>query len=138
MKKEYTNGEITVTWEPEKCIHSTNCWKGLHHVFNPKARPWINMDGARSEEIVAQVNQCPSGALGVFYNVAKGTQNMVTDKVQIEVTPNGPLIIKGAIHLKHSDGKEEQKEKTTALCRCGGSANKPFCDGTHLKNGFKG
>ena len=65
MEKKYTNGEITVRWQPDKCVHSGICAKGLIKVFNPKARPWVNMDGADSEAIVNQVKKCPSGALSI-------------------------------------------------------------------------
>jgi len=63
--KEYTNGEVTVVWQAEKCIHSTNCWKGLPRVFNPKARPWVNMDGSSTDTIITQISKCPSGALSL-------------------------------------------------------------------------
>jgi len=63
--KEYTNGDITVVWQPHMCTHSTKCWKGLLPVFNPQKKPWVDIHGASSEEIVAQVNQCPSGALSI-------------------------------------------------------------------------
>lgn len=69
--KEYTNGEVTVVWEPARCQHSTICWKeatGLPQVFNPRVRPWVNMEGGSSEQIVAQVKKCPSGALRFYYN----------------------------------------------------------------------
>ncbi|MDB5226328.1 MAG: hypothetical protein JWN78_521 [Bacteroidota bacterium] len=65
ISKEYTNGEVTVVWQPHKCIHSTKCWKGLGEVFNPRIKPWINIQGAESENIVNQVHQCPSGALTI-------------------------------------------------------------------------
>lgn len=68
IEKGYTNGEITVVWKPNTCIHSTNCWKGLLQVFNPQKRPWINMKGASTERIIDQVNKCPSGALSFRYN----------------------------------------------------------------------
>jgi uncharacterized Fe-S cluster protein YjdI len=68
MKKEYTNGEVTVTWVPDSCMHSKNCWQHLIQVFNPQRRPWINMDGATSNRIIEQVKQCPSGALGYYLN----------------------------------------------------------------------
>ncbi|MBK8969609.1 MAG: (4Fe-4S)-binding protein [Lewinellaceae bacterium] len=68
MKKEYTNGDITVVWKPDVCQHSAMCWKGLNAVFNPQARPWINIDGADSAAIIAQVEKCPSGALSWFRN----------------------------------------------------------------------
>jgi len=74
IKKEYSNGEVTVTWEPQLCQHSTKCWKELAGVFDPRKKPWINISGAETEAIIQQVKQCPSGALGYFMN-DKGTDN---------------------------------------------------------------
>jgi uncharacterized Fe-S cluster protein YjdI len=68
MIKEYTNGEITVVWQSSKCIHSANCVKNLSSVFQPQTQPWIKMDNASTEEIVATVAQCPSGALSIKQN----------------------------------------------------------------------
>lgn len=64
---KYTNGEVTVIWKPKICQHSTNCWKGLIQVFNPKERPWIKMDGDTTERIIEQVKKCPSGALSYIF-----------------------------------------------------------------------
>lgn len=69
--KEYTNGEITIVWKQELCSHSGNCVRGLASVFKPKEKPWVNPQGASSEEIVNQVKKCPSGALTVYYNSGK-------------------------------------------------------------------
>lgn len=66
--REYTNGEVTVTWEPSKCIHSGRCVHGLPEVFDVHARPWVNILGASSDQIEAQIAKCPSGALGCFRN----------------------------------------------------------------------
>ena len=63
MEKEYSNGEIIIEWHPEQCTHSTQCWRGLPRVFNPRARPWVNPEGATTEQIIAQVEKCPSKAL---------------------------------------------------------------------------
>ena len=65
---KYTNGEITVVWKPNLCIHSTFCWKGLNEVFNPKKRPWITMSWTETKKIIEQVKKCPSGALSYFLN----------------------------------------------------------------------
>ena len=62
-EKTYSNGEITVIWKPGICIHSGQCVQGLGEVFNVSARPWINIDGASTDRIIKQVEQCPSGAL---------------------------------------------------------------------------
>ena len=62
---KYTNGEITVIWKPEACIHSGICFKGLALVFDPRRKPWIEMDKATTEQIIEQVKKCPSGALSI-------------------------------------------------------------------------
>ena len=69
---KYTNGEVTIVWKPEACIHSTLCWKGLKAVFNPGKRPWIEPSGASTEQIIEQIRKCPSGALGFYMNDAEG------------------------------------------------------------------
>ena len=66
MPKEtfkYSNGEVTIVWKPDLCIHSTICVKGLPEVFKPKQRPWITPEGSTKEKIIDQVKKCPSGAL---------------------------------------------------------------------------
>ena len=63
MEKHYTNGEITVTWKPDLCQHGGACARGLPLVFNPRRRPWVEMQHADSTTIAAQVDRCPSGAL---------------------------------------------------------------------------
>lgn len=67
-EKAFSNGEITVIWKPGVCIHSGRCVQGLAEVFNVGTRPWINMDGASSDRIIKQVEQCPSGALSYVRN----------------------------------------------------------------------
>jgi len=67
---KYTNGQVTVVWKPEFCKHSGRCVTQLPTVFNLNERPWVNMQGATTEEIIAQVNRCPTGALSYFENTA--------------------------------------------------------------------
>ena len=62
---EYTNGDVTIIWKPELCAHAGICVKMLPEVYNPKNRPWIKAKNATSDEIIKQVNQCPSGALSI-------------------------------------------------------------------------
>jgi len=59
----YSNGNINVIWQPQKCIHAGICVKMLPKVYDPKARPWINAEHATSDELKNQIDQCPSGAL---------------------------------------------------------------------------
>ncbi len=67
-KINYTNNEITVVWQPELCQHSERCWSQLPEVFDYKKRPWINPQGALSQEIIEQIKKCPSGALSYKFN----------------------------------------------------------------------
>ena len=135
--REYSNSETTVVWETEKCIHSAICAKGLPEVFQPRDRPWIKIDAAKTEAIIDQVKKCPSGALR-FYMNADGDNTTETLETKVEVMENGPLLVYGTLQVTHKDGSQETKNKTTAFCRCGASNNKPFCDGAHVKNDFKG
>lgn len=140
----YTNGDITVKWEPEICKHSTICFKGLGEVFNPNRKPWIDMSKADTEKIMHQIQQCPSGALS--YTINK--KEMITrplpevkehaQLLTIECLRDGPYLAREMITIKMPDGTEETRVGSTALCRCGASKNKPYCDGSHSKIGFRG
>lgn len=66
--RDYSNGEITVHWRPEKCTHAAKCVTKLPKVFNLKNRPWIDVTGASTEQITETVNLCPSGALSYTRN----------------------------------------------------------------------
>lgn len=135
--KEYSNGEITIVWKPESCIHSTVCWKkatGLPNVFQPNTKPWIKVEGATTEEIKNQVDKCPSGALS--YILKESQQTEVDVSHVVETLPNGPLMVYGNITVKHAGMEEQKISKVTAFCRCGASSNKPYCDGTHVKIHF--
>lgn len=139
--KEYTNGEVTIVWKPDVCIHSAKCVKGLPGVFNTSNRPWINAEGATTEAIIEQVKKCPSGALGTYLNATGKHEEQtetVTEEYMAEALKDGPLMVYGNLKVKHSDGTEKKLSKATAFCRCGASDNKPYCDGTHRKIGFKG
>lgn len=57
--------------------------------------------------------------------------------VDIRRAPDGPLLVSGAVEVVSGTGRTIRKATELALCRCGGSANKPYCDGTHARNGFR-
>ncbi len=141
ITKKYTNGEVTIVWQPAVCIHSAICWRGengLPEVFNPAEKPWIKPEGANTKRIIEQIKKCPSGALSYFMNEDKENNAEVTAESIVEIAPNGPLLVYGNITVKDSEGNTTQKNKVTAFCRCGASSNKPYCDGTHRKINFEG
>lgn len=68
INKQYSNGELTVVWKPNKCTHAGECVKNLPHVYNPKEKPWIKPNNANTAELKSQISKCPSGALSYFMN----------------------------------------------------------------------
>lgn len=138
ITKKYKNDDITVVWQPHICIHSAICFRGLPGVFDPRERPWVKIEGADSESIMAQIDKCPSGALSYYKNEDENKTEIVEQEIIVEVTQNGPLLAYGNISIKDSEGNITKKNKVTALCRCGASGNKPYCDGSHAKIGFEG
>lgn len=138
--KKYSNSEITITWEPDKCIHSRECFGNLMKVFDPRKRPWINIDGATSEEIMNTIDKCPSKALAYYKNDSPqdtSTTEATEDSVKIKLLVNGPIEFNGECVIVDKDGNESFKSGKFFLCRCGSSNNKPFCDGSHRKVDFK-
>ncbi len=68
MGKEYSNGEITIKWQPKLCQHAAICVKTLPQVYNPNASPWISIENASTEELKNQISRCPSKASSYFEN----------------------------------------------------------------------
>lgn len=138
ITKKYTNGEVTIVWKPNECIHSGICFRGLGEVFDPRKRPWITPEGSTTDKIIEQVKKCPSGALSYYLNRDAGEEIKIEAETIVEPTPNGPLMVYGNVSIKGADGLITKKSNATAFCRCGASQNKPFCDGSHRKIGFEG
>ena len=141
-KHKYSNNKITVHWDSEVCIHSTVCIKNLGKVFDINKKPWVNVDGAKQEEITKLIDTCPSGALSYELANKLNAENketiMDSEKVKVTITENGPYLVKGDYTVEDALGNKIETKEMTAFCRCGASANKPFCDGSHKKVEFQG
>lgn len=135
--KNYSNGDFTIVWKPKKCIHAAECVKRLPKVYNPDLKPWIKAENAGIEELREQIMACPSGAL-TYKMVNEVIQSDGQSEIKVEVLQNGPLLVHGKLQVTNHNGKNEVRDKTTAFCRCGSSNNKPYCDGAHRNNDFKG
>ena len=135
-RRVYANDAIEVHWEPKLCIHARSCVRGLPGVFDPDRRPWVDVDAADADAIAATVLTCPTGALH-FRRLDGGPQEE-PQETTVEVLPNGPLVVRGEVRIEDVDGRLICEDTRVALCRCGGSENKPFCDGTHRRIGFRG
>jgi uncharacterized Fe-S cluster protein YjdI len=136
VTKEYATDEIVVEWEPRLCYHSHNCVRSLPQVFDGSRRPWVKVDAATADEVEAAVAQCPSGALRTRRIGAPAAARQ--QPLELCASEDGPLLVSGGVRIVDADGAVLYEGEKAALCRCGGSGNKPFCDGTHKKNGFRG
>lgn len=141
--KEFSNGEVTVYWKSELCIHSANCLLRLPDVFNSKKKPWINIHAANSKDIMKAVDTCPSRALTYLKSTKfvtskpRAIAKMKPKYARVHLLKNGPALISGNFIVRDSQKKKIQLDnEVIALCRCGSSKKKPFCDGSHQAAGF--
>ena len=159
--RKYTNGEITVYWKPQACIHASYCYRELIEVFDPGRRPWVDMSGSTTEKIIRTVNMCPTEALTWKWNdeeknktvgaeqtnhirfrrpeLMEGNEKGIMDQpVTVKIMKDGPIVIKGTFKFINSGNSKEIRDSIVSICRCGATHQPPFCDGRHRKTGFEG
>ena len=126
----YEGDGITVRDNRGTCCHFGNCTDKLPSVFHYEGEPFVTARGGTKEQIIDIVNACPSGALG--YEVdGEVWQGHSDAEKEIYVSHNGPYYVRGGIELRNTQRNEGANLEHYALCRCGKSKNKPFCDGSH-------
>lgn len=133
---EYDGAAIRITYDAGRCIHAAECVKGLPPVFDTARRPWIDADGAGPDEIAAVIRRCPTGALH-YERTDGGEPEVPAAENEITVSADGPLFFIGDLELLDADRKSITRETRAALCRCGSSRSKPWCDGSHAEAGFR-
>lgn len=133
--RTYTGKGVTVAYDVKRCIHAEECVRGAPRVFDRDARPWIQPDNASVEHLVAVVARCPTGAL-TLQAPDGGTLELPPERNVASVQPRGPIYLRGRVSVPGGDHATLVEYTRIALCRCGASANKPFCDGSHNRNGF--
>ena len=133
-RDNYAGKDVVIHDNRSICAHAGYCTDELSSVFKLKQEPWIDPNGAAAEEIIALVKRCPSGALSYSKD---GTEHRDQDREPaILVAPNGPYVVTGGPDLVGVEHGEGVSTEHFTLCRCGGSKNKPFCDGTHWDRKF--
>jgi len=130
---DYIGKRITIHDDRGICSHAGFCTDGLPKVFRMDSEPWIDPDAETVEKIVETIKKCPSGALS--YSIDGKRYNSFSDHPEIKISKNGPYLVKGGVELKNED--QPDSEDHYALCRCGHSKNKPFCDGQHWYHDFR-
>jgi CDGSH-type Zn-finger protein/uncharacterized Fe-S cluster protein YjdI len=133
--RRYGGQGIEVTYDARRCIHAAECVRRLPAVFDTARRPWIRADLASADAIAAVVARCPSGALHVARHDG-GAEEVPPEPTVVRAVPDGPLHVHGRVRLLRPDGSVIVEDLRLALCRCGQSQNKPFCDNSHRAAGF--
>lgn len=131
----YEGKEVTIVDNRGVCSHDGSCLL-LHRVFDRRKMRWINPNGASKEKIIDTIRQCPSGSLS--YELDGVRYQDLERPPAIRVAKDGPLNVEGGVEFRDTNGSVPECREHYALCRCGASKNKPFCDGTHMHNGFTG
>ncbi|WP_462272856.1 CDGSH iron-sulfur domain-containing protein [Methanohalophilus sp.] len=125
----YKGKAITIHDNRGVCSHRGHCTDNLPSVFRRGVEPWIDPDGAAPEEIAKVIRMCPSGALS--YTMDGQLYKDYPHNAEVFVAKDNAYNVVGNIELEDTDGSEPETQDHYCLCRCGGSKNKPFCDGSH-------
>ncbi|HXY49373.1 MAG TPA: CDGSH iron-sulfur domain-containing protein [Terriglobales bacterium] len=132
---EYKGREITITYDVSRCIHAKECVHGAPAVFNPANKPWVSADGNSPDRIAEVIVRCPTGALR-YQPADSSLAELPEPSNTVRIRPDGPLYVRGNLVIVTEAGERVASETRVALCRCGASKNKPFCDNSHFTIGF--
>jgi len=137
-RRNFFGKEITIHDNRKICSHAAECVDNLPSVFKLNERPWIDADGARIQEVINTIRKCPSGALSYSIDDIEYRDPEEKRNPMVTVSKNGPYHITGGIELlgEGVEFGEGASMEHYALCRCGASENKPFCDGAHRNINF--
>ena len=135
--RSYEGSDITISYDPIRCIHAAECVKGLRSVFNPDAKPWIDADGAPAEDIANVIHRCPTGALSYETREQVKTEApSIPTPVELSMCADGPIYVHGNFVLNSPGSESTDRDTRLALCRCGASKSKPYCDNSHVNVEF--
>ncbi len=132
---DFPGETIDVHWDRRLCIHIGECGQSEGELFVAGRDPWCLPDKTSAAEVAEVCERCPSGALTYTSRSGDAEQAGQTNKVQVSY--NGPLYVSGELAIEGAPDDMPGVRYRAALCRCGQSRSKPFCDNSHLKAGFE-
>ncbi|MTW20704.1 CDGSH iron-sulfur domain-containing protein [Allochromatium palmeri] len=127
--------EIDVSWDERLCIHHGECGKAEGDLFVGGRDPWCQPDAVSRAEVREVVERCPTGALS--YRDKTGESEPAPSENRVMVANNGPLYLSGDLEIEGASEDMPGVHRRVALCRCGASKNKPFCDNSHVEARFE-
>ena len=132
----YEGRQVDVQWDGRLCIHVGECGRAQNEIFVGGRQPWCEPDRASADEVADVVLRCPSGAL-TYRRKDGGPQETADDENVVSVMYNGPLYVRGDLQIDGAAPDMPGVRFRSALCRCGQSKQKPFCDNSHEAAGFR-
>ena len=132
---EYPGKVATVSWHRRLCIHVGECGRAKGDLFVGGRDPWCQPDLASNEEVAEVIARCPTGALTARFEDG-GSAEQADHVNSVTVAYNGPLFVRGDLAIDGAPDDAPGVAYRAALCRCGKSRNKPFCDNSHEQAGF--
>lgn len=134
QRHTFTSDEIDVHFDARLCIGAGECGAAKGELFVSGRNPWCQPDALPKDEVREIVERCPSGALS--YTDKTATAEVAPAENNLTVCPDGPLYLTGDLQIEGVDEGSSGLSFRAALCRCGASQNKPFCDKSHVAANF--
>jgi CDGSH-type Zn-finger protein/uncharacterized Fe-S cluster protein YjdI len=133
---KFEGDKVDVAWDGRLCIHVQECTRANGGLFASGRDPWGQPDRGQPEQVAAVAERCPTGAL-TYRRKDGGSEEAPAAANRVTIANNGPLYAEGDLKIDGVPDDMPGLRYRAALCRCGDSANKPYCDNTHEKNAFR-
>lgn len=133
---KYPGESTSISWHGGLCIHIGECGRAKGDLFVTGRKPWCLPDAASEDEAQDVVLRCPTGALSVEKSDGSLPETASAEN-SVSVAYNGPLFVRGELEIDGDPPDAPGLNFRAALCRCGQSKNKPYCDNSHEAHGFK-
>ncbi|MCA9688802.1 MAG: CDGSH iron-sulfur domain-containing protein [Nannocystaceae bacterium] len=132
----YPGEAVDVVWDGRLCIHVGECGRARGKLFVGGRKPWCQPDVASADEVAEVIQRCPTGALTVIRKDG-GAEEQAPTQNTVVVSNSGPLYLRGDLTIEGIPEDMPGLRFRAALCRCGMSGFKPFCDNSHDEAGFR-
>lgn len=133
---EFRGSGVVVQFDEARCLHAGACIQGAPQIFDIHGRPWIRPERGDAALIIEVVARCPSGALTVRHEDGRAAEALPHANIA-RLVPGGPVYLHGNLQVCDGEGKRLLETTRAALCRCGHSSNKPWCDNSHQARPFE-
>ncbi len=133
---KYDGKKEDVYWDRRLCIHIGECGRAEGELFVGGRKPWCQPDLVDTKDVAEVCERCPTGALTYDTRGAAPSEQPAPENT-LTVANHGPLYVRGDLEIDGAPDDMDGVRFRAALCRCGASKNKPFCDNSHEKSGFK-